>query len=308
MLRVEDLRVTFHGAGTPVPALGSVSFALSPGRVTAVLGESGSGKSVLAKALMGLLPRNCSVEGSMVYQDRELLTLGMTDWLQLRGREMVLIPQSPLSHLNPVFSVAYQVGEAVQRSGVTGKASTRARVMELLAQVGFPDARAVARLYPHQLSGGMAQRVLMAIGLAGRPRVVIADEPTRGLDTAARDRICSLLLSLFADAAVFIITHDLEVAELCDEVIVLYAGEIVESGPRWRIMQSPTHPYTAGLLRAHPERGMVPIEGQTPSITELPDGCRFHPRCAEASEPCRMRHPGLFDTGEVKVRCFRARC
>lgn len=305
MLHVQDLQVFFATGEGCVPALNSVSFSLPEEGRLAVIGESGCGKTVMALAVMGLLPRQAMVRGNVFYNDIDLMVTPERLLAELRGRETVLVPQDPLSHLNPVFSVGAQAAESVRRCGVSRKRRVRERVLELLELVGFTNPAEIFRSYPHELSGGMAQRVILAIGLAGKPRLVIADEPTRGLDTAARESYLALIKKLYKRSALLVITHDLEVAASCDHIMVMYAGEVVESGPLETVLAEPLHPYTAGLLAALPESGMKPIAGQTPGLAELPAGCRFHPRCDRAVDICRSSHPDLGFMDGRAVRCFK---
>jgi len=306
VLRVEDLRVHFpaDGAG-PVAAVNAVSLDVGAGDRVAVVGETGSGKSVMALAVFRLLPRVAVVHGRVCLDGTDLLNLSDREMAKRRGREMVLVPQNPLNCLNPVLSVGAQVEEAVRRTGSSSVGELKERVIDLLRAVGLPNPSRLRHAYPHELSGGMAQRVLLAIGLAGgRPRLVIADEPTKGLDAGAREQSAALMDRLFAQSALILITHDLGVTSICSRVAVMYAGEIVEVGPREAVLGSPLHPYTQGLVHAHPERGMVPIPGFTPSLTDLPAGCRFHPRCTRLRDECRQTHPEMRPVGHRMVRCF----
>lgn len=305
---VNKLKVYFQEAGATVKALDSVSFSISGGDKTAVLGETGCGKSVMALAIFRLLPQGAVIKGEAFFDGIDLLSLPVHMVHELRGRDMVLIPQNPLSHLNPVLSIGVQVAEAVRRVGLSGAGEVRDKTLELLSAVGLPEPQSLIKTYPHQLSGGMAQRVLLAIGLAARPRLVIADEPTKGLDTSTRDMYLETIKNLYPDSALLTITHDLEVAATCDQIMVMYAGEIVESGSRDRVLGHPLHPYTAGLLNAHPDHGMKPVPGSSPSLSGLPAGCRFQPRCGLAQSICRTEHPKLVPIGDSKVRCFYAGC
>ncbi|NLC07476.1 MAG: ABC transporter ATP-binding protein [Syntrophomonadaceae bacterium] len=306
LLKVQELQIVFPAPGQPVKALNTVSFDLKANSKVAILGESGSGKSVLSLAIFRLLPPGTLVQGKIFYAGTDLLRLSDKAMAGLRGQDLVLIPQNPLDCLNPVLSIGYQVDEAVRRCGLAEKKLRKARVLELLEKVGLPVPSTLIHRYPHELSGGMAQRVLLAIGLAGNPRLVVADEPTRGLDMALRDKYLDLITSLYRDCALLLITHDLDVAARCDEVMVMYAGEIVEAGPQASILNTPQHPYTAGLLAAHPDQGMTPIPGLSPSLTEELRGCRFHPRCSLAQAICQQEHPELIRKNQTMVRCFCA--
>jgi peptide/nickel transport system ATP-binding protein len=219
---------------------------------------------------------------------------------------MVLVPQNPMSYLNPVFNVGFHLRETIRRVNGLSKRRMGRKVSSLLAQVGFADPAAVSRLFPHQLSGGMAQRVLLAMGLTADPILVIADEPTQGLDVGARDRYLALSQTLYREAAFLMITHDLSAAESCEQLMIMYAGQVVEAGPTREVLSQPRHPYTRGLMGAHPERGFQAIPGQPPALGERVAGCAFKPRCALAAPVCHTQTPPLLHHGGHRVCCCHA--
>jgi peptide/nickel transport system ATP-binding protein len=306
-LHIRDLKVVFKHRGRELTVVNRISAKLAPGRRMALVGESGCGKSVLGLSVFGLLPPNAAVSGNIRGLGHEnLLTLSPGAINTLRGRRMVFIPQNPHGSLNPVYPVGKQLAEAVRRDSPGNVSITRHRVFELLSKTGFSQPEAVAARYPHQLSGGQAQRVLLAIGLAADPEIVIADEPTKGLDNEAAVGCLHLMNTCFEKAAVLFITHDMKAAADCHEAAVMYAGEIVETGPAAEVFAAPMHPYGIGLMRAHPANGLHPIPGAIPDLAEMPAGCRFHPRCPKADTRCRREHPELSPHAQKFVRCFHA--
>jgi peptide/nickel transport system ATP-binding protein len=320
LLSVRDLSVTFGTRGQkPVHAVDQVSFDIWPGQHVGLVGESGSGKSVTSLAVMGLLPgRGVRTSGEVLYRGRNLLRAGRREMSRLRGREIAMVFQDPMTSLNPVVPIGVQVSEVVLRhEDVTGS-QARERAEDLLSRVGIPDPGRRLKEYPHQLSGGMRQRVLIAIALACGPKLLIADEPTTALDVTIQAQVLEVLKDLVAttDAALLMITHDLGVvAGLCDQVNVMYSGRIVESAPRRPLFGNPRHPYTRGLLRSIPRldtaRGepLVPIPG-SPTLT-LPwtEGCAFAPRCGNRVDACTAGAPELEaestrESEDRLLRCF----
>ena len=305
ILRVEDLRCGFHTEAGYLRVVDGVSFALDPGATLGLVGESGCGKTVSALAIMGLLPKPAGVveSGRIAYRGADMLAPGSASFGQLRGREISMIFQEPMTALNPVHRVGRQIMEALKLyEPDSGEQARRNRAIELLEQVGIPAPQQRFREYAHQLSGGMRQRVMIAMALAGRPRVLIADEPTTALDVTVQAQILDLLRALQAEhgMAMLFITHDLGVvAELCDEVVVMYAGRIAERASVGQLFQSPRHPYTRGLIRSiptpeMPAKSLLPvIEGVVPDPRAMPPGCRFSTRCGLADGLCRDRVPPL---------------
>ncbi|WP_299055032.1 ABC transporter ATP-binding protein [uncultured Nocardioides sp.] len=315
LLSVRDLSVTFGLRGQrAVRAVDEVSFDIRPGQHVGLVGESGSGKSVTSLALMGLLPkRGVKVGGQALYRGEDLLTKDRKAMAGLRGREIAMVFQDPMTSLNPVVRIGVQLTEVITRHTDSNKSAAQDRARELLAQVGIPDPGRRLREYPHQLSGGMRQRVLIAIALACRPRLLIADEPTTALDVTIQAQVLEVLKDLVADtdAALLMITHDLGVvAGLCDEVNVMYSGRIVESATREKLFARPRHPYTGGLLASIPRldtprgRPLTPIPGSPTQTLPWTTGCAFAPRCANAADDCRTTAPALQADDHGELRCF----
>ncbi len=301
LLSVQDLSVTFtarRGSGArEVRAVDGVSFDVHPGRVMALVGESGSGKSVTSLALTGLLPaRGNRVGGRALFAGEDLLTVPRARLADLRGRELAMVFQDPMSSLNPVVPVGLQITEVVRRHTGASRAAAKERAVELLGRVGIPDPRRRVREFPHQLSGGMRQRVMIAIALACDPRLVIADEPTTALDVTIQAQVIDLLSTLVREqgTAMLLITHDLGVvAGACDDVTVMYAGRVVEQAPRRELFARPRHRYTAGLLASvprldgpRPER-LTPIPGTPRDVVAWSAACAFAPRCSAGDDACR---------------------
>ncbi len=315
LLEVRDLTVTFTRRGLePFRAVDGVSFSVEPGQTVGVVGESGCGKSVTALAIMGLLPsRGARVTGQILLEGSDLLTLSAREMRDLRGRDIGMIFQDPLTSLNPVVPIGVQVTEVLERHrGMRGKAAAT-EAEGLLKSVGIPDPRRRLSEYPHQLSGGMRQRALIATALACRPRLLLADEPTTALDVTIQAQILALLKQLVDETgtALVMITHDLGVvAGLCDMVNVLYAGRVVETADRHRLFAEPRHPYTHGLLGSIPRldapRGepLHPIRGSVSDNIPWTSGCAFAPRCDHVVARCTEATPALEDDGRRLLRCY----
>ena len=302
-LRVRGLAVTFATHRGPVPAVAGVDLDVAPGEVLALLGESGSGKSVTARAVMGLLADTTATVHADELQlaGEDLLSMPPDELRRRRGSAMTLVFQDALSALNPVLSVGDQIGELFRVHRGMSRAAARKAAVDLLRLVGIPAPERRVRDYPHQFSGGMRQRILIAMGVALGPKLLIADEPTTALDVTVQAQILRLVDRLRRELgmAVLLITHDLGVvAELADRVAVMYAGRIVETGPVADVLDAPRHPYTAALLRSVPDvtdagEDLRPIPGAPPSLLALPPGCAFRPRCERASQVCERERPPL---------------
>lgn len=305
LMVIKQLNASFQTRGGLVQAVEGAALELKRGRIFGLIGETGSGKSVLGLSLMRLLPAHASVSGSILYKGRDLLQLSPKEMRQIRGREIALIPQNPASSLNPVLTLGSQLREAIRTyAGRAGNKQVNAEAAGLLHAMNMPDAEQQLRRYPFQLSGGMKQRVLAAMGLAGSPSLLIADEPTKGLDALIRVQVTEMLANMArrTGAALLLITHDLDVARvLCDEVGVMYAGQIIEQGPAKKLFAQPMHPYTRGLIASMPSRGMIPIAGTAPSLTDRPAGCKFYDRCASAMPRCEAEQPGLYKTAQTEI-------
>ncbi len=314
VLDLRDVTVTLPTDRGPLRPVDGVSFAVEPGRTLAVVGESGCGKSVTALSIMGLLPQGARIGGSIRFDGRELTTLDAEDWRQKRGRDMAMIFQEPMTSLNPAFRAGEQVAEALRlHQGLSPRAALD-RAIEMLDHVRIPDAARRAMQYPHQLSGGMRQRVMIAMALACRPRLLIADEPTTALDVTVQAQILALIDELKAatGTAVVLITHDLGVvADHADDVVVMYAGRVAEQAPAASLFARPEHPYTVGLLGAAPslEGGaarLASIEGTVPDLRNPPPGCRFAPRCPFAEARCAEQPPLAELAAGHRAACWRA--
>lgn len=309
-LTVNDLSVSFRTSGNKsFPIVNKVSFSLKKGRRTALVGESGCGKSLLALALFRLLPHHALVTGTATYnEDCDLLSVSEKKMNRLRGKNLVLVPQNAAGHLDPTLRIGYQLKEGLkQKQAISGRKAVQV-AHSLLRQVGFEHPETICRLYPHQLSGGMAQRILLAVGLSASPDIVVADEPTRGLDAQNQRRYLELMQNLYRDSALLVITHQLDAAGECDWLLVMYGGEIVEEGPANLVLSRPYHPYTKGLLMAHPDKGMQPIPGQPFSFRSMAGGCRFSTRCTYRTDICTTDHPYLRSADNSRIRCHHAGC
>ena len=307
MLRVENLVTRFHTYDGVVRALEGVSFEVREGEIFGLVGETGCGKSVTTYSTLRLLPSTGRVHsGHITLAGESLLDASESRMREVRGGEIAMIFQDPLSALNPVMRVGDQIAESVWlHDDLPDADAVAARVEEVLGEVRMPDPSGAARAFPHELSGGMQQRVMIAMALAGRPKMLIADEPTTALDVTIQSQVLQLLRQLKQEAGltVLLITHDLGVvAELCDRVAVMYAGTIVETAPVEELFSDPKHPYTQGLLAALPgaSETLAPVPGRVPDLLAPPSGCRFHPRCPLAVDRCRAEAPELRgDTRQV---------
>jgi oligopeptide/dipeptide ABC transporter ATP-binding protein len=313
ILQVRDLFVSFHTRAGAAHAVDGVSVSIDAGELVALVGESGCGKSALALALMRLLPPAGRIErGTVLFEGRDLLRLDAHALRDLRGRRLSLIFQEPAAALNPVRTIGDQMAEGARVHGERSARAAWSRAVHMLARTGIPDPDRCALQYPHQLSGGMRQRVLIAMALMLEPALVIADEPTTALDTTIQAQILALLRTLQRETgtAVLLITHDLSIVpELCTRVLVMYAGQIVEEAAATRLFEAPAHPYTQGLLASMPRLDDAPgrlpaIPGVVPSALAWPAGCRFHDRCNHAWDRCSVEPPQLVaDHASASARC-----
>lgn len=312
VLSVQDLRVTFSRGGTTVHAVNGISYAAYPGKMLAIIGESGSGKSVSVRALMGLLPPTAFVSGSAKIGDTELVGRSDRELRTIRGNEIAMVFQDPSRSLNPTMSVGAQITEAVRNHTAIDKKGAAERAIELLKMVRLPAPERRFHEYPHQLSGGMRQRVMIAIGLAANPKVLIADEATTALDVTTQAQIMELLLDLQSrlGTAVILISHDLGLAaSYADEVLVMYAGKIVEQAPTKKLFGNVRMPYTDALLGAIPQLANPPhteltvISGHPPDLSALSTECSFKPRCSRATEACAVIPELRGDTPEHSFAC-----
>jgi oligopeptide/dipeptide ABC transporter ATP-binding protein len=322
LLEIDGLQVGFDTEAGRVRAVDGVSLSIEAGQTVGVVGESGCGKSVTASSILRLVPSPPGVilGGAIRFEGRDILALPADELTALRGRDIAMVFQDPMTSLNPVFTVERQLWEVLRLRFGLDRAAARLRAAEMLRTVGIADPEARLDAYPHELSGGMKQRVMIAMALLCEPRLLIADEPTTALDVTVQAQILHLMRELQrrTGAALLFITHDMGViAEMCDAVVVMYAGRIVERGPRDAIFGDPMHPYTLALFAAMPReedrgRRLAAIDGQVPQPGRMPKGCRFAPRCPFAVERCRQETPVLRAVGELnrtlphEVACWRA--
>ena len=314
LLSVKDLKVEFHTPAGILRAVDGISFSIRKGEVVGLVGESGSGKTVTALSVMGLLPSYARISGAIRLAGKDILNSSPEEMRAVRGKAIAMIYQDPLTSLNPVLRVGDQISEGIVAHGVLPKSEADREAVRLMKTVGIPDAEQRSRDYPHQFSGGMRQRVVVAMALACHPEVLVADEPTTMLDLITQDGILDLIRQLRNETgSTIFITHDLGiVAEVCDRVIIMYAGKIVETGDVHTVFKRHRHPYTHGLLESVPRidastRVLKAIEGALPNMIEPPSGCAFHPRCPYADSRCSQMDPRLLETESGhRVACIRA--
>ncbi len=317
LLEVKNLKTYFHTRSGVVKAVDDVSFSIEEGETLGVVGESGSGKSVTALSLMRLIasPPGKIMEGSEIwFRGDDVLDMSDEELHELRGGKISMIFQDPMTSLNPVFTVGFQIAETVKTHlKLNGKAATE-RALEMMERVRIPDARRRLKSYPHEFSGGMRQRVMIAIALSCNPQLLIADEPTTALDVTIQAQILDLMRALSKEfhTSVLLITHDLGVvAGMCQRVVVMYAGRVMEEAPTSQLFNKPAHPYTQALLRSIPrledtkQQRLIPIKGQPPDLINLPPGCPFAPRCQKAQARCQVETPKLREVAENQsAACF----
>ncbi|MEA1907052.1 MAG: ABC transporter ATP-binding protein [Euryarchaeota archaeon] len=308
ILRISELKTHFSTPDGLVRAVDTIDLSIRDRETVGLIGETGCGKTVLGLTLMRLLQSSTTIEGTIIYKGTNLLKISEAEMRLIRGEEIAMILQNPTTSLNPVMRVGEQIAEAIRLHQGLNKKDAAKKAVEMLGAVRIPSPAQRANEYPHEFSGGMKQRVMIAMGLACNPSLIIADEPTKGLDVTIKSQIIRLLKEVTEETAMLLITHDLGVARaLCDRIALMYAGELVECAPAGEIFDAPLHPYTRGFLGSLPRNGLVPIPGMSPSLINLPDGCRFHPRCANAKAICRRKHPDMIEIEDGHfVRCFDA--
>ena len=313
LLEVSHLRVEFPTRAGTLVALDDISFDIAPGEILGVVGESGAGKSLTGAAIIGLLdPPGRIAGGEVRFEGRRIDNLPYEQMRKMRGRHIGAIFQDPLTSLDPLYTVGQQLVETIQTHLPMGATEARQRAVRLLQETGIPAAEQRLDQYPHQFSGGMRQRVVIALALAGEPKLIVADEPTTALDVSIQAQIISLLRRLCKEhgAAVMLVTHDMGViAETCDRVAVMYAGRIVEVGPVGAVIHAPAHPYSAGLMGSIPAMDedrarLLQIDGAMPRLTAIPAGCAFNPRCPKVFDRCRVERPDLLDAGATRAACW----
>lgn len=300
LLDVKNLNISFLSDDETLPVVKNVSFSLEKGKLLGIVGESGCGKSVTLMSVLGLLPKNAVVSAEHInFNGKNLLDMKEDEIRKIRGNKIALIPQEPLTSLNPLYTVGDQIMEVIMLHQGVGKEEARVRAVEMLKQVNIPEAEKRIDEYPHQFSGGMCQRVIIAMALSCKPDLIIADEPTTALDVTVQAQIMKLFEEIKQnfDASIILVTHDLAlVSEVADEIIVMYSGEIAEQASSAEFFENPNHPYSKGLLDSLPEENtdrLKVIEGQPPSVRDNISGCKFHPRCKHALEKCSLSSPSL---------------
>ncbi|MFD0695338.1 ABC transporter ATP-binding protein [Paenibacillus sp. GCM10027628] len=314
LLEIDRLQTVFWTGEDEVTSVDEISFKLRPGETIGIVGESGCGKSVTSLSIMRLLGRNGRIkQGEIRFNGSDLVTWSESELRRLRGKDISMIFQEPMSSLNPVFTIGNQLLEMIRQHKNLSRKEAKAYAIDMLRKVGLPQAEAIMNVYPHMLSGGMRQRIMIAMALACKPKLLIADEPTTALDVTIQGQILELMKELREEsgAAIMLITHDLGVvAEMADKVVVMYAGQIVEEADVFTLFREPLHPYTQGLLNSIPRvegdiDRLTAIPGAVPSIRLMPTGCRFHTRCAFATDQCRRDQPELKAVGpDHQVRCW----
>jgi peptide/nickel transport system ATP-binding protein len=313
LLEVRNLRVEFAGRRGTLVAIDDISFDIAPGEILGVVGESGAGKSLTGAAIIGLLdPPGRVAGGEIRFDGRRIDNLPYDEMRKMRGRSIGAIFQDPLTSLDPLYTVGQQLIETIRTHLKLNGAEARRRAVRLLQETGIPAAEERLDQYPHQFSGGMRQRVVIALALAGEPRLIVADEPTTALDVSIQAQIIALLKRLCKEhgAAVMLVTHDMGViAESCDRVAVMYAGRIVEVGPVAAVIHAPAHPYTVGLMGSIPamdedRERLLQIDGAMPRLNAIPPGCAFNPRCPRAFAPCTAERPDLMPAGPTRAACW----
>jgi peptide/nickel transport system ATP-binding protein len=313
LLSVENLRVEFPTRRGTLVAVDDISFHIDEGEVLGVVGESGAGKSLTGAAIIGLLePPGRVARGQIVFNGKRIDNLSYEQMRRLRGAQIAMIFQDPLTSLNPLYTIGKQLTETIRTHASVDERGALVRAIELLNEVGIPGAERRVGQFPHQFSGGMRQRVVIALALAANPRLIIADEPTTALDVSIQAQIISLLKRLCREhgTAVMLITHDMGViAETADRVAVMYAGRIVEVGPVENVIKRAQHPYTHGLMGSipvirHDVEQLIQIDGSMPRLTDIPPGCAFNPRCPRVFEYCRVERPDLMDVGVTRAACW----
>jgi len=312
MLTVRNLTISFAGGQGDLVAVDGIDFDVAEGETFVIIGESGSGKSLTGMSIVGLTPDAARVDGSITFDGREIVSLSDKQMRDVRGKDIGIVYQDPLGALNPVHRVGDQIAEGLRVHGMARGREALSRAVDLLARVRIPDPERVARSYPHEISGGMRQRAVFAMALACGPKMLIADEPTTALDVTIKAQVLDLMRDLQREFSLttLLITHDMGVvAEVANRILVMYAGAVAEIGPADLLLDRPAHPYTSVLLasamisEAEPQSDLTIVPGGTPALGDMPDGCRFHPRCPRATDLCRGTEPVLRDMGGAQVAC-----
>ncbi|QSZ26779.1 ABC transporter ATP-binding protein [Aceticella autotrophica] len=308
ILRINDLHIIFDLGNSSVKAVDGVNFEILEGETIGIIGESGSGKSILGLSILRLLPSNAKIKGETWFADKNLTYYSEEDMRKIRGKEIAWIPQNPSASFNPVLKIGFQIAEPMVLHMSLDKIQARKKVVELLQLFGIQPAEERVDQYPYQYSGGMRQRAMVAMGTSTKPKLLIADEPTKGLDNFRKKQVAFMFRKVKddnKDLSILLITHDLSFAQaLCDRIAVMYCGQIIEINLSEMFFKEPLHPYGKALLESLPARGMKSIPGEIPSMINPPSGCRFHPRCKEAMDKCKDMEPPLLKINGSMVRCW----
>jgi len=309
ILELKNVSTTFNSRDGFVKAVSGVDLAIAPGEIVGLVGETGCGKSVLGQTILRLTPSSARTEGSILFNGDELTAMSEKQLQNVRGREIAYINQNPSESLDPVMKVGNQIVESIRLYEKISKNAAARKAGEILQSLSFEDPDAIMSKYPVELSGGMKQRVMVAMAMCGRPPFMIADEPTKGLDALVRGQVIDSLRRFieYARCAGLIITHDLKFARaICDRIAIMYAGEIVEIAPKEEVFSKPLHPYLEGLIASMPQNGLHVLEGSPCSLIDLPEGCRFHERCRYCTDRCTRSHPNMKALApDHEVRCCR---
>ncbi len=304
-IHAEALTVAFRSPDGLIPALENLDFDLMPGETVAIMGETGCGKSVFGLACMRLLDDIAEVSGLLEFKGKNIYDFDGPALRLLQGKRISLVPQSASSAFDPVMKIGRQITEFIEKCGVATRDNSRQRAMEYLSRVGFESPEDIFNSYPHRLSGGMNERALIAMAVSVEPEIIIADEPTKGLDTHSKNDVLRLLQEISRDTSMLLITHDFKTAEICEKTAIMYSGQVIEYGPTEEILKDPWHYYTKGLIAAHPANGMRAIPGQHRLEDRSAQGCRFRERCSAAEAECRTP-PSMQTHGGRQVRCHYA--
>lgn len=309
ILKLENVSTTFNSRDGFVKAVCGVDLEIMPGEIVGLVGETGCGKSVLGQTILRLTPPSAKTEGRILFDGEDLALMSEEELLEIRGRKIAYINQNPSESLDPVMRVGDQIMESIRLYDRVPKKEAREKAAEILRSLSFEDPETIMTKYPVELSGGMKQRIMVAMAMCGRPPFMIADEPTKGLDALVKGQVVESLWKFieYADCAGLIITHDLKFARaICDRIALMYAGEIVELAPKEEVFAKPLHPYLEGLIASMPQNGMKVLEGSPCSLIDLPEGCRFHERCRFCAPGCVQSHPEMKERSpKHEVRCCR---